>query len=72
MMELMLMEPEFLSVSIMMAGLFAFLAVALAGILFGYVADEEARGRRIGWLEEPLATVPTPVRLERVELRKAA
>lgn len=72
MMELIFMEPEFLSAAIGTAGLLAFSAVALAGILFGYVADEEARGRRVAWLEEPLATVPTPVRLEKVELRKAA
>jgi hypothetical protein len=54
------------------AGLLAFLAVALACILLGYAADEEAKGRRLMWLEEPIAAAPTPVRLEKVELRKAA
>ncbi len=71
-MELIFMEPEFLSAAIGTAGLLAFSAVALAGIFFGYVADEEVKGRRLMWLEEPIATVPTPVRLEKVELRKAA
>lgn len=72
MMEFIFMEPEFLSAAIVTAGLLAFLAVALAGILLGYVADEEAKGRRLMWLEEPIVTAPTPVRLEKVELRKAA
>ena len=72
MMELIFMDPEFLSATTVTAVLLAFLAVALAGILFGYVADEEAKGRRIAWLEDPLATAPKSVRLEKVELRKAA
>jgi hypothetical protein len=72
MMEFVIMEPEFLSAAIGTAGLLAFSAVVLAGIFFGYVADEEVKGRRLMWLEEPIATVPTPVRLEKVELRKAA
>lgn len=71
-MEIILMEPEFLPAATLTMGLLAFLAVALAGILLGYAADEDARGRRLAWLEEPLATVPRPVPLERVELRKAA
>jgi hypothetical protein len=46
----------------------------MAGILlFGYVGDQEAKGRRVDWLEEPLATAEVPARrLEKVELRKAA
>ena len=70
--ELIFMDPEFLSAATVTAVLLAFLAVALAGILFGYVADEEPKGRRIAWLEEPLAPAPKSVRLEKVELRKAA
>jgi hypothetical protein len=37
------------------AGLAVLLAVTIAGLVFGYIADEEAKGRRIDWLEEPLA-----------------
>ena len=46
------------------------LAVVLQMILLGYVADEEAKGRRLFWAEWPLpeAKKPMPV----VEIRKAA
>jgi hypothetical protein len=71
-MEAMVYSSEFINVTVAVAGLFALLAAAMAGILFGYVADEEATRRRIEWLDEPLATAARPVRLERVELRKAA
>jgi len=72
-MEAMIYSGEFIDLIVATAGLWAMLAAAIGGLLlFGYVADEEAKGRRLMWLEEPLATVPTPVRLEKVELRKAA
>jgi hypothetical protein len=50
------------------AGLAVLLAVAIAGLVFGYIADEEAKGRRIDWLEEPLAM---PGELGRVQEAKA-
>ena len=72
-MESMVYSGELIDLIVATAGLWAMLAAAIGGLLFfGYVADEEAKGRRLMWLEEPIATMPTPVRLEKVELRKAA
>ena len=72
-MEGMVLEAEFLNSTIAVAGLLVLLAVALGSILFGYIADEEAKGRRIDWLEEPLAMPGEPKRVvEKVVLRKAA
>jgi hypothetical protein len=72
-MEGMVLEAEFLNSTIAVAGLFVLLAVALGGILFSYIADEEAKGRRIDWLEEPLAMPGDSKRVvEKVVLRKAA
>jgi len=71
-MEGVLFETELLNATIAAAGLVVMLAVAMGVILFGYVADEEARGRRLEWLEEPLARAGEPVQVEEVKLRKAA
>ena len=71
-MEATLLAGEFLDSTIATAGLLVLLAVALGGILFSYIADEEAKGRRIEWLEEPLALPGTPERVEKVTLLKAA
>ena len=73
-MEAMVYSGEFVNVTIAVAGLLLLFATAMAGILlFGYVGDQEAKGRRVDWLEEPLATAGVPARpLEKVELRKAA
>ncbi len=69
--------PEFASVgnwdtNLITFAPFAMLAVAMGAILFGYIADEEAKGRRIEWLEEPLAMAGKPAEGEEVRLRKAA
>jgi hypothetical protein len=72
-MEAMVYSGEFIDLIVATAGLWILFAAAIGGLLLlGYVADEEAKGRRLMWLEEPIATVPTPVRLKKVELRKAA
>jgi hypothetical protein len=71
-MEAMVYSSELINVTIAVGGLFFLLAAAMAGLVLSYVADEEAKGRRIAWLEEPLATAARPVRLVKVELRKAA
>ena len=73
-MEAMVYSAEFVNVTIAVAGLLLLFATAMAGILlFGYVGDQEAMGRRVDWLEEPLATAGVPARrLEKVDLRKAA
>ena len=63
---------EFLNSTMAVAGLLVLLAVALGGILFGYIADEEAKGRRIDWLEEPLATGWERKPVEKGTLLKAA
>jgi hypothetical protein len=54
------------------AGFLLLLAVALGGILLGYVAEEEAKGRRLEWLEEPLAAPGEFEEPARMPLRKAA
>lgn len=71
-MEGTLVELGFLDPTIAVAGLLVLLAVALGGILFGYIADEEARGRRIDWLEEPLAMPGVPKQVGREIFQKAA
>lgn len=71
-MEGLLFNTEFWNPGIAAAGLAILLAVALAGILFGYIADEEAKGRRIEWLEEPLAMGGEPEKAQEVRLSKAA
>ncbi len=54
------------------AGLLILLAVAIGGIIFGYIADEEAKGRRVEWLEEPLATAGEYGQVQGIKLKKAA
>ena len=71
-MEAMVYSSELINVTIAVGGLFILLAAAMAGIFLGYVADQEAKGRRIEWLEEPLATAGPPVQVAKVELRRAA
>jgi hypothetical protein len=71
-MEGLVFGAEFLNSTIAVAGLLVLLAVAMGAILFSYVADEEAKGRRIEWLEEPLAMPGEPERVEAPSLRRAA
>jgi len=60
------------NVDIAAAGLLIMLAVAIGGLVFAYIADEEAKGRRIEWLEEPLATIGESSEVQETKLRKAA
>ena len=71
-MEGILLEAGFLNSTMATAGLLVLLAVALGGILFGYIADEDAKGRRIDWLEEPLTMGGEPEQVVKAVLRKAA
>ncbi len=66
------MESIF-NVDLAVAGLLVMLAVAIGALVFAYIGDEEARGRHIDWLEEPLAT-PGTARPHQCssDLRKAA
>ncbi|MGH7772528.1 MAG: hypothetical protein ACREQA_09880 [Candidatus Binatia bacterium] len=61
-----------LNVDVAAAGLLIMLAVAIGGLAFAYIADEEAKGRWIDWLEEPLATAGKSQEVEKVRLLKAA
>ncbi len=63
---------SFLDVDVAVAGLLIMFAVAIGGLVFSYIADEEARGRRIEWLEEPLATIGESSEVQETMLRKAA
>ncbi len=68
-----LLEVRFLNPTIAVAGLLVLLAVALGGILFSYIADEEAKGKRIEWIEETQAMPGEPKRVVgKLVLRKAA
>ena len=71
-MEGILLEAGFLNSTMATAGLLVLLAGGLGGILFGYIADEEAKGRRIDWLEEPLTMGGGPEQVVKGGLRKAA
>ena len=63
---------SFFNTDVAAAGLLIMLAVAIGGLVFSYIADEEARGRRIEWLEEPLATIGESSEVQETMLRKAA
>ena len=63
---------SFLNTDVAVAGLLVMLAVAIGGLAFAYIADEEAKGRRIDWLEEPLATIGESSEVQETRLRKAA
>jgi hypothetical protein len=71
-MEGLVLETQSFSHIIAAAGLFALLAVALAAILLGYIAGEEAKSRRIEWLEEPLAVPGEYGQAQGITLKKAA
>lgn len=71
-MEGLVLETQSFSHIIAAVGLFALLAVAMAAILLGYIADEEAEGRRIEWLEEPLAMPGEYGQAQGIKLKKAA
>ncbi len=71
-MEGLFLEPMPFNSAVTAAGLLILLAVAIGGIIFGYIADEEAKGRRIEWLEEPLAAAGEPGKVQEVKLSKAA
>lgn len=74
-MEGLVLETQFFNPTIAAAGLAVLLAVAIGGLLFSYIADEERKGRRIAWLEEPLAMPGDPGRPQSAEgakLPKAA
>ena len=63
---------SFLNTDVAVAGLLIMFAVALGGLVFAYIADEEAKGRRIDWLEEPLAMPGDPGRPQSAEGAKLA
>lgn len=71
-MEGVVFDAAYWSPAVTAAGLAILLGVALAGILFGYIHDEEAKGRRIEWLEEPLAVPGEYVQAQGIKLKKAA
>ncbi len=71
-MEGIVFATEFFNSVVGVAGLLILLALAMGGILFGYVAEEEAKGRQIDWLEEPLATAGERKVVQEAKLAKAA
>ncbi|MGH2396511.1 MAG: hypothetical protein ACRDFW_05895, partial [bacterium] len=74
-MEGLALDLEFLNATIAAAGLAILFAVAIGILVFNYIADEERKGRRIDWLEEPLAMPGDrvhPQTTEKAKLPKAA
>ena len=67
-----MMDVHLFDPTIAAAGLAILLLIAVVGLLFSYIADEEARGRRIEWLEEPLAMPGERRQAEEARIRKAA
>ncbi len=60
-MEGIVLQTQLFGPTVVATGLAVLLAVSIAGLVFGYIADEERKGRRIDWLEEPL-TAPYETR----------
>jgi hypothetical protein len=56
-MEGIALATEFIGSVIAYLGGIALLAFVVSGILFGYMADEEASGKRIFWAESPFTDV---------------
>ena len=56
-MEGIALATEFIGSVIAYLGGVALLAFVVSGILLGYMADEEASGKRIFWAESPFADV---------------
>lgn len=54
------------------AGAFILLAVFLGVVLLGYVAEEETKGRRLIWAEEPLPEAGKPALPDAQQFRRAA
>lgn len=71
-MEGIALQTQIFNPAIAAAGLLVLLAAAMGAILFGYIADEEAKGRRIEWLEEPLACPGEYGQAQGIKLKKAA
>ena len=74
-MEGIVLAAEALESIVGFAGGLILLAFAVGAVLLGYIAHEEAKGRRIDWLEEPLAMAGEPGQVQEVKefkLPKAA
>ena len=71
-MEGIVLGAEVFESAVTFAGGLILLAIAVGAILLGYTADEEAKGRRIEWLEEPLATAGEPEGVQEAKLAKVA
>jgi hypothetical protein len=71
-MEGLVFETQYFAPTIAAAGLAVLLAVEIGGLVFSYIADEEAKGRRIDWLEEPLAVPGEHGQAQGIKLKKAA
>jgi hypothetical protein len=56
-MEGIALTTEFIGSVFSYLGGIALLAFVVSGILFGYMADEEASGKRIFWAESPFTDV---------------
>ena len=70
-MEGILFEAPFEGIASFLGG-FALLAVVAAGIVLGYVKDEEARGAKVHWTAEPVPGTEEAAPAEMEEIRLAA
>lgn len=71
-MEMTILRPEAFASPVAFASRLILLAVLAGAVLLGYIAGEEAKGRRLIWTEEPLPEAGKPVLPEAEQLRRAA
>ena len=71
-MEMTILTPEAFASPVAFAGGLILLAVLAGGVLLGCIAEEEAKGRRLIWAEEPLPEAGKPALPEAEQLRRAA
>lgn len=71
-MEGIVLGSEVFASPIAFTGGLILLAVLVGGVLLGYTAEEEKRGRRIEGLEEPLAMPREPEQVEKAKAHRAA
>lgn len=71
-MEGIVLGTEVFASPVSFAGGLILLAVLVGAVLLGSIAEEEAKGRRFVWAEEPLAEVRKPTPAEEAKAHRAA
>lgn len=71
-MEGIVLGSEVFASPIAFTGGLILLAILVGGVLLGYIAEEERKGMRFVWLEEPLAMPREPEQVEKAKAHRAA